>query len=39
VAAAALDATTDQYRLASLRYDPSKLPANGLVEKLPSCPY
>lgn len=34
-AAAALDATTDQYRLASLRYDLSKLRAKGLVEKVP----
>jgi hypothetical protein len=34
-AAAALDATTDQYRLASLRYDLSKLRAKGLVDKLP----
>jgi hypothetical protein len=32
--AAALDATTDQYRLASLRYDLSKLRAKGLVEKV-----
>jgi len=34
-AAAALDATTDQYRLASLRYDLSKLRAKGLVDKVP----
>jgi hypothetical protein len=34
-AAAALDAPTDQYRLASLRYDLSKLRAKGLVEKVP----
>jgi len=34
-AAAALDATTDQYRLASLRYDLSKLRAKSLVEKVP----
>jgi len=34
-AAAALDTTTDQYRLASLRYDLSKLRAKGLVEKQP----
>ena len=34
-AAAALDTTTDQYRLASLRYDLSKLRAKGLVEKVP----
>ena len=33
--AAALDATTDQYRLASLRYDLSKLRAKGLVERVP----
>ena len=33
--AAALDTTTDQYRLASLRYDLSKLRAKGLVERLP----
>jgi hypothetical protein len=33
-AAAALDATTDQYRLASVRYDLSKLRAKQLVEKL-----
>ena len=33
-AAAALDATTDQYRLASLRYDLSKLRAKRLVEKV-----
>ena len=32
--AAALDATTDQYRLASLRYDLSKLRAKRLVEKV-----
>jgi hypothetical protein len=34
-AAAALDTTTDQYRLASLRYDLSKLRAKRLVEKVP----
>jgi len=34
-AAAALDVTPDQYRLASLRYDLSKLRAKGLVEKVP----
>jgi hypothetical protein len=34
-AAAALDATPDEYRLASLRYDLSKLRAKGLVERLP----
>ena len=34
-AAAALDSTTEQYRLASLRYDLSKLRAKGLVEKVP----
>lgn len=34
-AAAALDATTDQYRLASLRYDLSKLRAKGFVERVP----
>jgi hypothetical protein len=33
-AAAALDATTDQYRLASVRYDLSKLRAKRLVEKV-----
>jgi hypothetical protein len=33
-AVAALDATTDQYRLASLRYDLSKLRAKRLVEKV-----
>ena len=33
-AAAALDATTDQYRLGSLRYDLSKLRAKQLVEKI-----
>ena len=33
--AAALDTTTDQYRLASLRYDLSKLRAKGLVERVP----
>lgn len=33
-AAAALDSSTDQYRLASLRYDLSKLRAKGLVDKL-----
>jgi len=32
--AAALDSTTDEYRLASLRYDLSKLRAKGLVEKV-----
>ena len=32
--AAALDATTDQYRLASVRYDLSKLRAKHLVEKV-----
>ncbi len=32
---AALDTTTDQYRLASLRYDLSKLRAKGLVERVP----
>ena len=32
---AALGATTEQYRLASLRYDLSKLRVKGLVEKLP----
>ena len=32
--AAALDATTDQYRLASVRYDLSKLRAKQLVEKV-----
>jgi hypothetical protein len=31
---AALDSTPDQYRLASLRYDLSKLRAKGLVEKV-----
>lgn len=31
---AAPDATTDQYRLASLCYDPWKLPAKRLVEKI-----
>lgn len=34
-AAAALDMTTEQYRLASLRYDLSKLRAKGLVERVP----
>jgi len=34
-AAAALDTTTEQYRLASLRYDLSKLRAKGLVERVP----
>jgi len=33
--AAALDTTTDQYRLAALRYDLSKLRAKGLVERIP----
>jgi hypothetical protein len=33
-AAAALDTTTDQYRLASVRYDLSKLRAKRLVEKV-----
>ena len=33
--AAALETTTDTYRLASLRYDLSKLRAKGLVERLP----
>jgi hypothetical protein len=33
-AAAALDSTTDQFRLASLRYDLSKLRAKRLVEKV-----
>lgn len=33
-AAAALDATPDQYRLGSLRYDLSKLRAKGLVDKV-----
>ena len=33
--AAALDTTTEQYRLASLRYDLSKLRAKGLVERIP----
>ena len=33
-AAAALDSTTEQYRLASLRYDLSKLRAKRLVEKV-----
>jgi hypothetical protein len=33
-AAAALDATTDQYRLGSVRYDLSKLRAKRLVEKV-----
>lgn len=33
--AAALDTTTDQYRLASLCYDLSKLRAKGLVERVP----
>jgi hypothetical protein len=35
--AAALDVSPDQYRLASLRYDLSKLRAKRLVEKLGSC--
>jgi hypothetical protein len=34
-AAAALETTTEQYRLASLRYDLSKLRAKGLVENVP----
>jgi hypothetical protein len=34
-AAAALDMTTDLYRLPSLRYDLSKLRAKGLVERVP----
>jgi hypothetical protein len=34
-AAAALDTTTDQYRLGSLRYDLSKLRAKALVERVP----
>jgi hypothetical protein len=34
VAAAALDSTTDAYRLGSLRYDLSKLRAKRLVEKI-----
>ena len=34
-ATAALESTPDQYRLASLRYDLSKLRAKGLVEKVP----
>jgi hypothetical protein len=34
-AAAALEATTEQYRRASLRYDLSKLRAKGLVERIP----
>src|SRR5712692_2848906 len=34
-AAAALDVTTEPYRLASLRYDLSKLRAKGLVERVP----
>jgi hypothetical protein len=33
--AAALDVTTEQYRLASLRYDLSKLRAKRLVERVP----
>jgi hypothetical protein len=33
--AAALDMSPDQYRLASLRYDLSKLRAKGLVERVP----
>jgi hypothetical protein len=33
--ATALDTTTDQYRLPSLRYDLSKLRAKGLVERVP----
>lgn len=32
---AALDTTTDEYRLGSLRYDLSKLRAKGLVERVP----
>lgn len=34
-AAAALDLTTDQYRLAALRYDLSKLRAKGFLDRLP----
>lgn len=34
-ATAALESTPEQYRLASLRYDLSKLRAKGLVEKVP----
>ena len=34
--AAALDTTTDQYRLPSLRYDLSKLRAKGLVKRVPT---
>jgi hypothetical protein len=34
-ALAALDSTPEQYRLASLRYDLSKLRAKGLVDKVP----
>jgi hypothetical protein len=34
-AAAALEVTTDQYRLSSLRYDLSKLRAKGLVQRVP----
>jgi len=34
-AVAALGSTTEQYSLASLRYDLSKLRVKGLVEKLP----
>ena len=38
--AAALDTTTEQYQLPSLRYDLSKLRAKGLVERVPhSCRY
>ena len=33
--AAALETTTDQYRLAALRYDLSTLRAKGLVERVP----
>lgn len=33
--AAALDTTTDQYRLTAVRYDLSKLRAKGLVERVP----
>jgi hypothetical protein len=35
VTAAALDLSTDQYRLSSLRYDLSKLRAKGLIERVP----
>jgi hypothetical protein len=34
-AAAALDVTTDQYRLSALRYDLAKIRAKGLVERVP----